>query len=333
MNIEKQLKIYALDNAIKYKGSASMGAIVGQVLNAYPEWKAKMKELQPSIQAVLKEVNAMTLFEQTALLKDLAPEMLEPKEKKVREGLKELQKAYQGKVVLRFEPSPSGAMHIGHSVTGGINVEYAHMYNGKLILRISDTNPDNIYVPAYELLVEDMTWLYGKAPEVIIQSDRMESYYAVALTLIEKGKAYVCDCDPEDFRNLIKQQLPCTCREKGIEEQTKRWHNMLTIYEGGDAVLRIRSDLRHKNPALRDFPLARINTSEHPRVGRKYRVWPLMNLAVTVDDYESGLTHVIRAKDHLDNTRRQMYIYDYMGWEAPEFVHIGMINFEGIKLI
>lgn len=332
MNIEKQLKIYALDNAIKYKGKASAGAVIGQVINAYPEWKAKMKELQPSIQAVLKEVNAMTVFEQTALLKELAPEMLEPKEKKVREGLKELNKAYEGKVVLRFEPSPSGAMHIGHSVTGGINVEYAHMYKGKLILRISDTNPDNIYEPAYELLVEDMKWLYGKDPEVVIQSDRMESYYNVGLKLLEEKNAYVCDCDPLDFKSLRDKQLPCSCRVKGVEEQTTRWHNMFTTYEPGDVVVRVKTDIRHKNPALRDFPIFRINTSEHARQGTKYRVWPLMNMSVAVDDYELGLTHVVRAKDQLDNTRKQMYIYDHMGWDKPEFIHIGMINFEGLKL-
>jgi glutamyl-tRNA synthetase len=77
----------------------------------------------------------------------------------------------------------------------------------------------------------------------------------------------------------------------------------------------------------------RINdTTEHPRQGKKYRVWPLLNFAVAIDDHALGLTHVLRGKDHYDNTKRQMYIYDYLGWKPPAFLHIGRINFEGLRL-
>ncbi|MFQ5620812.1 MAG: glutamate--tRNA ligase [Candidatus Nanoarchaeia archaeon] len=334
MNMEKQIKIYALDNAVRYKGKASRGAVIGQVVNAYPEWKAKMKELQPMLNAVLEEVNAMTAFEQSDLLRELAPELLEPKEKKVREGLKELNNALEGKVVLRFEPSPSGPMHIGHSYTGSLNVSYAHKYKGKLILRISDTNPDNIDPVSYELLPIDMAWLYGKDAFLVLQSDRLESYYSVGLTLIEKGHSYVCTCTGDEFRELVNRNESCPCRDLGETVQEDRWRKMHSSegYVDGDAVVRIKTDLHHKNPALRDFPVFRINTNEHPRQGCKYRVWPLMNMAVAVDDHELGLTHVLRAKDHYDNTKRQMYIYNYMEWDVPEFMHIGMINFEGLKL-
>src|SRR4030042_256112 len=84
-------------------------------------------------------------------------------------------------------------------------------------------------------------------------------------------------------------------------------------FREGQAVLRFKSDMKHKNPAMRDFPLARIVLTEHPRQKNKYRVWPLMNLAVTVDDIEMKMTHIIRGKDHLDNAKRQEMIYKVLG--------------------
>ncbi len=333
MNIEKQLKIYTLENAIKYEGKANPGAVIGQVINAYPEWKAKMKELQPKLQAVLKEVNAMTVFEQTAMLKDLAPEALEPKEKKVKADLKELHNAFEGKVVLRFAPAPSGGMHLGHTYPASFNIEYARKYHGKLIFRIEDTNADTIEAEAYDQLLEDFTWLNGRAPDqVVVQSERLEVYYRIALQLLEEGHAYVCTCTDEDFKLTITKGLPCPCRELSPKEQLKRWHQMFADAEEGSMVVRIKTDIRHKNPALRDWPAMRINLTEHPKQGKKYRVWPLMNFSVAVDDHENGITHTIRGKDHLDNTRKQMYIYDYLKWTPPEFIHTGRVKIEGVEL-
>lgn len=103
-----------------------------------------------------------------------------------------------------------------------------------------------------------------------------------------------------------------------------------------EAVLRFKSDksMQDKNPAMRDFPLARINETIHPKQGKKYRVWPLMNLAVAVDDIEQGMTHVIRAKDHRDNAERQRRIYSALGLEKkfPWVAFLGRIKFKDIEL-
>jgi glutamyl-tRNA synthetase len=85
---------------------------------------------------------------------------------------------------------------------------------------------------------------------------------------------------------------------------------------------------------MRDFPLVRINDSEHPRQGMKYRVWPLMNLCVTVDDIEAGMTHIIRAKDHADNAKRQERMYKALGLgdKYPKTYFLGRYNFEGLEI-
>ena len=99
-------------------------------------------------------------------------------------------------------------------------------------------------------------------------------------------------------------------------------------YKQGEAVARVKTDITHKNPAMRDFPIARINESEHPRQGKKYRVWPLMNLSVFADDVESGMTHTLRGKDHADNAKRQEYMYNYLEKPIPFTLFQGRINAE-----
>jgi glutamyl-tRNA synthetase len=90
--------------------------------------------------------------------------------------------------------------------------------------------------------------------------------------------------------------------------------------------------MKNKNPAMRDFPLARINETEHPRQKKKYRVWPLMNLVVAIDDMDLGMTHIIRGKDHRDNAERQKMIFDVFGKKFPWTFFIGRIKFRDLAL-
>jgi glutamyl-tRNA synthetase len=96
-------------------------------------------------------------------------------------------------------------------------------------------------------------------------------------------------------------------------------------YREGQAVVRIKTDLKHPNPAVRDWPALRIVTIPHTRVGDRYRVWPLYNFAVTVDDHEMGVTHVIRGKEHVVNEMRQHTLFDHLGWAHPTAVQYGRL--------
>jgi glutamyl-tRNA synthetase len=106
-------------------------------------------------------------------------------------------------------------------------------------------------------------------------------------------------------------------------------------YEEGEAVVRVKTDLHHPNPAVRDWPALRIIDPvkyPHPRVGSKYRVWPLYNLASGVDDHLIGITHIIRGKEHLTNQARQEYMYRHLGWKYPETIHYGRLKITGASL-
>jgi glutamyl-tRNA synthetase len=113
----------------------------------------------------------------------------------------------------------------------------------------------------------------------------------------------------------------------------KRWDDMLNgKTKMGGAVMRVKTDLKHPNPAIRDWPAMRIDTKPHPLQGRKYRVWPLYNFASGVDDHLMGVTHILRGKEHEVNMHRQIYLYRHFGWTYPEAIHYGRLKIEGTVL-
>ncbi len=313
---------YALKNAYDHEGKAAVGPVINKVLGEEPERKKDMKALAMEVKKVIEEVNKMELKEIEEILKEKYPELLE--EKPQREGLPPLPNAKEGNVVLRSAPSPSGYLHIGHAYMLSINSEYAKMYKGKHILRIEDTDPKTV-IDVYRDIVEDAKWITDeKIDEVIIQSDRMEIYYKYAEELIKKGKAYVCTC--KNFKEYIREKKECPHRNQSVEKNLEEWRKMFTTYKEGEAVLRIKTDMKHPNPAIRDWVAFRIVDSVKHVRKPEYRVWPMMNFAVAIDDHELGLTHVIRGKDHEDNTKKQEYIFNYMEWKKPVYIHHGRIN-------
>ncbi|MGB9937876.1 MAG: glutamate--tRNA ligase [Methanobacterium sp.] len=320
---------YALQNAVKHKGTAQNGAVIGLIMSSHPEFRKEAKEVSKIVAQELNKINAMSEEDQIKELDKLGGLVVE--EKKVEEkGLADLPDV-EGEVVLRFAPNPSGPLHIGHARAAILNNEYVKKYGGKLVLRIEDTDPRRVYPDAYEMIEEDLSWMGVKIDEKFIQSDRIPIYYEYAQKLIELGGAYMCTCEGGEFKKLKDQKMACPCRDMGIEENLKLWKEMENMNEG-DAVLRVKTDIKHKNPAIRDFPAMRIVEAEHPRTGDKYKIYPMMNFSVAVDDHLMGMTHVLRGKDHLANSEKQKYIYEHFGWNVPVFIHYGRLKMDDVAL-
>ena len=335
-NLEKKAMAYALKNAIAYDGVARMGSVISALFNEglKPE---EVKKNSKKISDIIAEVNNLSKEQQEKEFKKLE-EVVHVREG--REGLPELPGAKKGKVVMRLAPSASGPMHAGHALTFSLSFLFVKEYGGKLYMRIEDTNPENIYPKAYEMIKAESDWLFDGSAKILIQSDRMKLYYGYAEKLIKKDAAYVCTCDSDKFKEYIGKKTNCPCRRFDIKENLEHWKKMLDKGKGsfgeGEAVLRFKSknSMQDKNPAMRDFPLARINLTKHVRQGNKYRVWPLMNLAVTVDDIDLEMTHVIRAKDHRDNAERQKKMYEALGIgkKFPWTSFLGRIKFKDFEL-
>ena len=324
---EALIRKYALQNAVFFKGTANPKAVVGKVLGENPEYRSRSAELTPLIESIVSQVNKMSLEDQTKALGEIDPSLL-TKEKKERVYLlPELKNAVDGKVVMRIAPGPSGPLHIGHTRVSILNDEYVKRYNGKLIARYEDTNPEKIDPGAYEMIPEDLDWLGVKIHESVIQSDRFEIYYDHTKKLVEKGHAYVCTCKGDDWREMKEEKKECPCRSLPANIQLERYGKLLDGgYGEGEAVAVVKTELDHPNPAIRDFVALRVVKQPRPRTGDKYCAYPMMNLSVAIDDHLMGVTHVIRGKDHLNNTLRQEYIFDYFGWKKPEYYHYGLVN-------
>jgi len=338
--LREYIQKIALLNAIKHDGKAQAGPVIGKILGEKAEYRTKIKELSKLVNDVVQEVNSLALSEQHHIIEEKWPDML--KKEKTEEEEKHLPplpnvEKYD-KVITRFSPNPDCVLHLGSARAIILCHEYAYMYKGKFILRFEDTDPKlkRPILEFYDLIREDLAWLNCKPDEEYIQSDRIPIYYEYAQKLIEDGNAYVCQCQPEQFRKKILANEPCKCRELPPEKQIARWKKMVEgAYKEGEAVLRVKTDLNHPNPAVRDWPAARVIDAEkypHPRVGSKYHVWPLYNLACGIDDHLMGVTHIIRGKEHLTNQARQEYMYKHLGWQYPEAIHYGRLKITGASL-
>jgi len=330
MNLEKIIYKYALINAVKHKGKAMDKAVIGAIMSNEPQLRKKAQKVLKETKNIVEKVNKLTPKEQEEELKKLGIKLEEKETEKRKRGLPPLPNIQQ-EVILRFAPNPSGPLHIGHARAAILNHEYAKKYNGSLILRMEDTDPRRVDPEAYKMIQEDLKWLGIKWDKLIIQSDRIPIYHEYAKKLLEKNGGYICTCKPEKFKKLKDESRPCPCRNLPKEENLKRWEQMHHLPEG-EAVLRVKTDLRHKNPAIRDWVGLRIVDEAHPRTGKKYRIYPTMNFAVTIDDHLLDITHVLRGKDHITNTEKQEYLYQHLGWEPPTFIHYGRLHMENIQL-
>jgi glutamyl-tRNA synthetase len=323
----------ALENALAFKGVARAEAVLGKLLGMNPGLRSSVKELIPVIREVTERVNRLTLDEQAELLRRLGA--FEKTEKALKQEPPSLPRA-DGftKVVLRFAPNPDGPLTLGNARPAVLCDHYAERMNGKLILRFEDTSP-SVKPPlreAYDWIVEDLEWLGIHPDETHYQSDRLQTYYDYAEKFLEKGFAYVCLCKPEEFRLFEKKGEPCPHRDQEPSVSLSLWEKMLNGgLNPGEAVVRVKTDMKHPNPAVRDWPALRIDVAKHPRVSG-FRVWPLYNWSCAIDDYEMRVSHVIRGKEHLTNEVRQSYVFKYLNSPPPVSIHIGRVRLEGSVL-
>jgi glutamyl-tRNA synthetase len=330
---DKKVRAYALKNAVAYEGKAMMGPVISSLFHEGLK-KTEVGKYSKKILGIISEVNRLSPEEQKKEFEKLEKNVSERPE---REGLEELPDADKKKgIITRFRPAPSGFLHVGHIISNMPCSLYVKKYGGKFYVIIDDTDPRTAVIEAYKQIQKDCDWIFGNVHAYLIASERMEIYYDYAKKLIAKKAAYVCTCPPEKFKKFVEQEKNCPCRKNTEKKNLELWNKMLDKGKEGfkeeEAVLRFRSDMKNRNPAMRDFPLARICVHRHPVQKDKYRVWPLMNLAVAADDIDIGMTHIIRGKDHKDNAERQKMIYGVLGKKFPWTAFIGRIKFSDVVL-
>jgi len=236
-------------------------------------------------------------------------------------------------IVTRFAPSPTGYLHIGGARTALFNWLFARRHGGTFILRIEDTDQERSTPESVVAILEGMTWLgmtWDEGP--YYQTERRELYRKEAKRLLAEGKAYRCVCTPEELDRRReaarakgeKPRYDRRCRDlppSGAEGKpfVVRFKAPLS----GTTIVRdlLRGDIAYENEELDDLVLLRSDGS------------PTYNFVVVVDDATMGITHVLRGDDHLNNTPKQVLLYEALGTLLPRFGHFPLIHgMEGGKL-
>ena len=345
--IKKILWISGLKNAVEFGGMPNKKAIMGKLMAQREDLRSRAKEVIPILDQIIEEISKLSLEKQKGRLLELDPEALEKKEftaeKKELPALHNVEK--YDKIVMRLAPYPSGALHIGNARMIILNNEYIKKYNGELILFFDDTigspkslrdSPKAKYVlpESYDLIKEGLDWLGIKYLKVYYKSDRLELFYEYCEKLILDNIAYVCFCSAKEFKEKYKNNKKnCPDRDNSVEKNLNEWKNMLNgKYHEQEAVVRLKTGMDQKDPALRDQIIMRISEAKHPRVGNKYIVWPMLEFSWAIDDYLIGVTHILRGADLIKEDFIEDFIWDHFKWKKAEFLHYGRINFPDIKL-
>lgn len=243
---------------------------------------------------------------------------------------------YGDKVHTRFPPEPNGYLHIGHAKSICLNFTTAQKYGGKCNLRYDDTNPvkeDMEYVNSIE---EDVRWLGFEWDERLWASDYFDEMYDCALTLIKKGKAYVCDLNAEqirEYRGTLKapgKESPY--RNRSVEENLQLFEEMREgKYADGEKVLRAKIDMASPNINMRDPVIYRIAHAEHHNTGDKWCIYPMYDFAHPIEDAIEGITHSICTLEFEDHRPLYDWVLQEVGkWPAPpqqiEFARLNLTN-------
>jgi glutamyl-tRNA synthetase len=329
MNLENEIRAYALRNSIEY-GTTSADKILPKLFQHGLE-KKEIGKIMPEIVKIVKSINALSDKHKHEEFERYKKYLIEKTEKEHR--LSELPNISK-KMVFRLAPYPSGAIHIGNAKTYLLNALYAEKYNAKILFMMDDTigsEEKQVMPESYTLIPAAFDWLNVKYEKPILcKSDRLDIYYKYALELIKKDKAYICFCAQEKLRDNRANGKDCECRSASVEENIENWDKMFDAKPGA-CILRLKTSMQHPNPAFRDRVLFRISDREHPKVGKKFRVWPTLEMTWAIDDHLLGITHILRGNDLMIETDMEKYIWDIFGWKHPETMHAGLIKIEGIE--
>ena len=225
---------------------------------------------------------------------------------------------------VRFAPSPTGYLHIGGLRTALFNWLFARRHGGTFILRIEDTDRDRSTEAAIEAIMEGLRWAgldWDEGPHR--QSERLDLYRHKALALLERGQAYWCVCTPEELEARRKEaqaqgkplKYDGRCRERGLTAPADPAALRFRSPQAGQTVVEdlIKGPITFDNAVLDDLIILRSNG------------YPTYNLSVVIDDALMGITHVIRGDDHVNNTPRQVPLFEALEYPVPKFAHVPMI--------
>ena len=249
---------------------------------------------------------------------------------------KDLEEGVYDHVMTRFPPQPNGYLHIGHAKAILLNYGLAQEYHGKFNLRFDDTNPTKEKVEFVESIKEDVQWLGADFEDrLYFASDYFDQMYDAAVTLIKKGKAYVCDLSAEEireYRGTLKEPgKESPYRNRSVEENLDLFERMKNgEFKDGEKVLRAKIDMASGNMNMRDPVIYRVAHMHHHNTGDKWCIYPMYDFAHPIEDAIEGVTHSICTLEFEDHRPLYDWVVQEVGFEQPprqiEFAKMYLTN-------
>ena len=249
---------------------------------------------------------------------------------------KDLEEGVYDHVMTRFPPEPNGYLHIGHAKAILLNYGLAQEYHGKFNLRFDDTNPTKEKVEFVESIKEDVLWLGADFEDrLYFASDYFEQMYEAAVTLIRKGKAYVCDLTAEqirEYRGTLKEPgKESPYRNRSVEENLDLFERMRNgEFADGEKVLRAKIDMASGNMNMRDPVIYRVAHMHHHNTGDQWCIYPMYDFAHPIEDAIEGVTHSICTLEFEDHRPLYDWVVREVGFEQPprqiEFAKMYLTN-------
>ena len=332
--VKEEAEKNALFNALKHDSDPQVGAIMGPLMGENPEFREHGDEIPEVIGPVVGKIGGMSTEERRERLEELDPDLvaeLDADDEEDEHDLSDLPNADDHEEIrLRAAPNPNGPWHLGHARMPSVIGTYKERYDGAFVVRFDDTDPETKRpdLDAYDEILDAIEYLGFEPDDVLRASDRLETYYDHARELIDLGGAYTCSCPQGEFSDMKNSGEACPHRGKGVETTREEFAAMIDgEYSAGEKVLRVKTDIEHKNPALRDWVAFRMIDTPHPREeASEYRCWPMLDFQSGIDDHLTGISHIIRGIDLQDSAKRQRFVYDYFDWEYPEVIHWGHVQ-------
>ena len=226
-------------------------------------------------------------------------------------------------VITRFAPSPTGYLHVGGARTALFSYLFARANKGQFILRIEDTDQERSTDESVQAIFEGMTWLgLENDGEVYFQTKRFGQYKEKVQQLLDQGKAYYCTCSKERLDEMREAQM-----KAGGKPRYDGKCRDLNLSDSDDAVVRFRNP-QDGEVTFDDYVRGVITTSNQELddlIIARPDGTPTYNFTVVIDDIDMNISHVIRGDDHINNTPRQINIYQALGADLPKFAHLPMI--------
>ena len=324
MELDALIRKITIKNAHDY-GKADIKAIVGKAIAEMPDAKADMKSLLEKIRGTCDDVN---LLKKEQVEKEYASYgMVEEKKEEKREW--KIEGAVEGQVVTRFAPEPNGYLHIGHTKAMLINKKVCDTYKGKFYIKFDDTNAEKSRQEFVDSILSDIAWFGIKPDAVYFVSDMFDKIIEVGDKLVREGNAYVCTCSQEETKEKRGKGEECACRSNPNEKNAELWEKMKTTMKEGEAIVRLKGDMKSLNTTMRDPAIFRILDAQHYKFGKKYRVYPTYDLETSVSDALIGVTHVMRSKEFELRAELQETILKYAGLKAPSYHEFARLAIDG----